>query len=90
MNAIIMRWCAVCLMPIGLATWFALNPATDAADHLINGIIMACAAVFLFKMALFAMIAGSLRQDARAKKHGLWQMLPPLLFGIYVAYYFLR
>lgn len=84
------RWLAVCLIPLILLIWFIIFPAANPRDHLINGIIMACAAVFLFKMVLFAYIGSHLRQDRTAKKHALLQMLPPVLFGVYIAYYFIK
>lgn len=90
MTSNLIRWLAVCLIPLILLIWFTLNPAATPKDHLINGIIMACAAVFLFKMILFAFIGAHLRQNAAAKKQALWQMLPPIFFGIYIAYYFIK
>ncbi|WP_308026244.1 hypothetical protein [Neisseria mucosa] len=39
----IIRWLAI----------FVVNPPEDAAQHLINGIILACEATFLFKFVFF-------------------------------------
>ena len=39
---LIIRWLAVCLIPLATLAVFAVNPPEDAAQHLINGIILAC------------------------------------------------
>lgn len=49
----IIRWPAVCLTPLATLAIFVVNPPEDAAQHLINGIILACEATFLFKFVLF-------------------------------------
>ena len=49
---LIIRWLAVCLIPLATLAVFAVNPPEDAAQHLINGIILACEATFLFKLTL--------------------------------------
>ncbi len=90
MPAHLKSWLAVCLLPLLLALWFALNPAADATDYLQHGVIMCCLCVFLLKYVLFTLVAAHLRQDAPAKRHALLQLLPLLLFGGYVAYYFVR
>ena len=50
---ILLRWLVVCLIPLATLLWFALNPPEDKTQHLINGIILACEATFLFKFVLF-------------------------------------
>ena len=83
-------WLAVCLLPLLLALWFALNPARDATGYLLHGVVMCCACVFLLKYVLFALVSAHLRQDAAAKQRALLQLLPLAAFGGYVAYYFIR
>ncbi|MBH5328839.1 hypothetical protein H9Q10_04055 [Eikenella sp. S3360] len=90
MSPSLRSWLAVCLVPLLLALWFALNPATDATGYLLNGVVMSCAGVFLLKYVLFALVSAHLRQDVPAKRRALWQLLPLLAFGGYVAYYFVR
>lgn len=82
------RWAVVTLLPIVLTLWTVLFPAPDPTDHLINGIILSCACVFLFKAILFALIAAHLKQHNTSKRHATLQMLPLLLFAIYIVYYF--
>ena len=72
-------WLAVCLLPLLLALWFALNPAHDATGYLLHGVVMCCACVFLLKYVLFALVSAH-----------LLQLLPLAVFGGYVAYYFIR
>jgi len=50
-------WLAVCLLPLLLALWFALNPAHDATGYLLHGVVMCCACVFLLKYVLFALVS---------------------------------
>jgi putative membrane protein len=50
---LIICWLAVCLIPLITLAIFVINPPEDAAQHLINGIILACEATFLFKFVLF-------------------------------------
>ena len=78
-------WLAVCLLPLLLALWFALNPAHDATGYLLHGVVMCCACVFLLKYVLFALVSAHLRQDAAAKRRALLQLLPLAVFGGYVA-----
>ena len=54
-------WLAVCLLPLLLALWFALNPAHDATGYLLHGVVMCCACVFLLKYVLFALVSAHLR-----------------------------
>lgn len=88
MNTHRRRWFIVCLLPLAAAAWFALNPAADAADYLLNGIILACLCVFLIKYVLFALIGAHLRGDAAARKQAAWQLLPLAVFAAYIVGYF--
>lgn len=82
------RWLAVCLLPPAAAAWFWFRPAADGTDYLINGIILACLCVFLFKYVLFALIGAHLRGDPAARKQAAWQFVPLLLFTVYIVFYF--
>ncbi|MDK4688340.1 hypothetical protein [Kingella negevensis] len=84
------RWLIVCLTPLLLVIWFAINPAQTPTDYLINGIVMACAAAFLFKYVLFAAIWSHLKRDLRNKQHALWQFVPLGVFIGYIVWYFMR
>ena len=50
---LVIRWLIVCLIPLITLAIFVVNPPEAAAQHLINGIILACEATFLFKFVLF-------------------------------------
>lgn len=88
MNANTIRWLGVCLIPLTLVIWFQAAPAQNATDALINGIILACANVFLLKWVLFAYIGARLQHDCPTQRHALWQFVPLGLFAIYVIGYF--
>ena len=84
------RWLAVCLLPLVLTAILAWRGAADAKTVLTNGIILACAAVFLFKYVLFALIGAHLRQDGYGRRQAALQMLPLAVFVLYIVYYFVR
>ena len=65
---LIIRWLAVCLIPLATLAVFTVNPPEDAAQHLINGIILACEATFLFKFVLFDTIKHHLKQEFDLKR----------------------
>lgn len=88
MNPIHRRWLAVCLLPLLTSVWFLLNPAADQSSHLLNGVILSCLCVFLFKYILFALIAAHLRGDLPARKQAAWQFLPLIIFTAYIVFYF--
>lgn len=88
MNANIIRWLGVCLIPLIFIIWFQAAPAKDATDYLINGIILACADVFLLKWVLFAYIGARLRKDSTSQYHALWQFMPLIGWMIYLVWYF--
>lgn len=88
MNANKIRWLGVCLVPMMLGMWFQISPAKDATDYLINGIILACANVFLFKWVLFAYIGARLKQDNATQRQALWQFVPLVLFAVAIVGYF--
>lgn len=50
---LIIRWLAVCLIPLATLAVFSVNPPEDAAQHLINGIILACEATFSVQIRPF-------------------------------------
>lgn len=84
----LIRWTIVLLIPVVTLFCFAVFPAKDATDHLINGIILACEATFLFKFVLFAVIGHHLRQEPQQKKQAYWLFLPIILLISYLVYYF--
>ncbi|ULJ61873.1 hypothetical protein [Wielerella bovis] len=89
-NSILKRWLIACLLPLGMIMWFTLNPAGTPIDHLINGIIMACAATFLFKYILFAAIMAHLRGEKNQRNQTLWQFVPVFGFVAYIVWYCLQ
>lgn len=88
MNANEIRWLGVCFIPLGLWLGLQAAPAKDATDYLINGIILACANVFLFKWVLFAYIGARLKQDNATQRQALWQFVPLMLFAVAIVWYF--
>lgn len=84
------RWLVVCLLPLILAAVLAWRGAADAKDALLNGIMLVCGAVFLFKYVLFALIGAHLRQDSYGRRQAALQMLPLAVFVLYIVYYFVR
>ena len=73
---ILLRWLVVCLIPLATLLWFALNPPEDKTQHLINGIILACEATFLFKFVLFDVIKHHLKQEPELKRQSIWMFIP--------------
>lgn len=88
MNINLLRWAILWILPVILAIYFQAAKPENPADFLVNGIILACANVFLFKWVLFAYIAARLKSDKITQKHAFWQFLPLILFAIYIVYYF--
>lgn len=84
------RWLAVCLLPPLLAAVLAWRGAADAKTGMLHGIMLVCAAVFLFKYVLFALIGAHLRHDLPARRQAALQMLPLAAFALYIVYYFVR
>lgn len=84
-----LRWAIVVLLPLLTAVYFHWQNPSDATDYLINGIILACEAAFLFKFVLFAVIGHHLRGEVAAKRQASYLFLPILLFVIYIVFYFL-
>lgn len=85
----LIRWAIVVLIPAVTLFCFAVFPAKDATDYLINGIILACEATFLFKFVLFAVIGHHLREEPQQKKQACWLFVPIVLLVVYVVYYFM-
>ncbi|QMT31554.1 hypothetical protein [Alysiella filiformis] len=88
MNINLIRWVAIVILPLILAIYVQAAQPANAADVLVNGIILACANVFLLKWVLFAYIGARLKADKITQKHALWQFVPLILFAIYIVYYF--
>lgn len=84
----IIRWLAVCLIPLATLAVFAVNPPEDAAQHLINGIILACEATFLFKFVLFDTIKHHLKQEFDLKRQIMLLFIPIVLLIVYLFHYF--
>lgn len=85
----LIRTAAVCIIPLLTVLYFLLNPAErNSTQFLINGIILACEATFLFKFILFACIGHHLRGEHEEKKRTAWLLLPIALLIAYIVYYF--
>lgn len=84
----LIRWLIVVSIPVATLLCFAIFPAKDATDYLINGIILACEATFLFKFVLFAVIGHHLRQEKQQKQQAYWLFLPIVLLVAYIITYF--
>lgn len=82
------RWLIVLFVPLIIIAYMAIVPASSAIDHLIYGIILACAATFLFKFVLFALIGHHLRGEHAQKKQTLFLFIPIMLLIMYTVYYF--
>lgn len=84
----IIRWLVVIVVPAIIIAYIRIAPSANAADHLIHGIILACAATFLFKFVLFAAIGHHLRGEHTQKKQTLFLFVPIILLILYTIYYF--
>ncbi|MBQ9601098.1 MAG: hypothetical protein IJR46_03715 [Neisseriaceae bacterium] len=84
----LIRWLIVLIIPAITIIYFHLIPAKDSTEHLINGIILACEATFLFKFILFAIIGHHLRGEHQEKKRQYFLFIPIILLILYTIYYF--
>lgn len=85
---LLVKWLIVCLIPLITLLAFAIFPPHDHTQYLINGIILACEATFLFKFVLFDTIKHHLRQDPVAKRKTMLLFVPILLLIVYLFHYF--
>ncbi|WP_304668066.1 hypothetical protein [Neisseria polysaccharea] len=85
---LLVRWLTVCLIPLATFAVFAANPPKDTAQHLINGIILACEATFLFKFILFETIKHHLKQEFDLKRQTMFLFIPIILLIVYLFHYF--
>lgn len=85
---LIIRWLIVCLIPSITLVIFVVNPPEDEAQHLINGIILACEATFLFKFILFETIKHHLKQEFDLKRQTMLLFIPIVLLIVYLFHYF--
>lgn len=85
---LLIRWLAVCLIPLATLAFFAVNPPEDKPQHLINGIILACEATFLFKFVLFDTIKHHLKQEFDLKRKTMLMFVPIALLIVYIFHYF--
>ncbi|HFB2493317.1 TPA: hypothetical protein ACE6J7_001058 [Neisseria gonorrhoeae] len=85
---LLVRWLAVCLIPLATLAVFAANPSEDKPQHLINGIILACEATFLFKFVLFETIKHHLKQGFDLKRQTMFLFIPIVLLVVYLFHYF--
>lgn len=85
---LLVKWLVVCLIPLITLLAFAIFPPPDHTQYLINGIILACEATFLFKFVLFDTIKHHLRQDSVAKRKTMLLFVPILLLIVYLFHYF--
>ncbi|WP_323175979.1 hypothetical protein [Neisseria cinerea] len=76
------------MIPLATLSVFAANPPKDAALHLINGIILACEATFLFKFILFETIKHHLKQEFDLKRQTIMLFFPCILLFVYLFHYF--
>ena len=86
--AILLRWLAVCLIPLATLLAFALFPPEDHTQYLINGIILACEATFLSKFVLFETVKHHLKQEHALKRQTALLFLPLLALIAYLFHYF--
>ena len=85
---LIIRWLIVCLIPLITLAIFVVNAPEDAAQYLINGIILACEATFLFKFILFETIKHHLKQEFDLKRQTMLLFIPIVLLIVYLFHYF--
>lgn len=85
-----LRWLIICLIPLVSIAAFALIPPRDKAQYMINGIILACEATFLFKFVLFETIKYHLKNELEWKRQTLFLFIPIILLIAYTIYYFVR
>lgn len=85
---LIIRWLIICLIPLITLAIFVVNPPEDEAQHLINGIILACEATFLFKFILFETIKHHLKQEFDLKRQTMLLFIPIVLLIVYLFHYF--
>ena len=86
---ILLRWLAV--LPDSARHPFVGLPSTHPktkTQHLINGIILACEATFLFKFVLFDVIKHHLKQEPELKRQSIWMFIPIVLLIVYLFHYF--
>lgn len=87
-RSLIIRWLIVCLIPLATLAVFAVYPPEDKTQHLINGIILACEATFLFKFVLFDTIKHHLKQEFELKRQTIKMFAPIVLLIVYLFHYF--
>ncbi|WP_373740538.1 hypothetical protein [Neisseria sp.] len=85
-----LRWLVICLIPLVSIAAFTLMPPEDKAQYMINGIILACEATFLFKFVLFETIKHHLKDEPEWKRQTLLLFIPIFLLIGYTVYYFLH
>lgn len=87
-QSLLIRWLIVCLIPLATLLAFVLFPPPDTTQYLINGIILACEATFLFKFVLFDVIKYHLRQEPELKRQTMLLFIPIGLLIVYLFHYF--
>ncbi|QEY23357.1 hypothetical protein [Neisseria animalis] len=88
-HSLLVRWLIVCLIPLATLLFFHLFPPhNDPTQYLINGIIFACEATFLFKFVLFEVIKHHLKQEPELKRKTAWLFAPIVLLIVYLFHYF--
>ncbi|MCP1659541.1 hypothetical protein [Neisseria perflava] len=85
---LLIRWLIVCLIPLITLLAFVVFPPADHTQYLINGIILACEATFLFKFVLFDVIKFHLKQDGVMRRKTAWQFAPIVVLIVYLFHYF--
>ena len=85
---LIIRWLAVCLIPLATLAVFAVNPPEDAAQPLITRLIRACEATILFKFVVFGTIKHPRKQEFDLKRQTMLLFIPIVLLIVYLFHYF--
>ncbi|MDO4696047.1 MAG: hypothetical protein Q4A49_00705 [Neisseria sp.] len=88
-KTLLIRTAAVCIIPLLSILYFRFHPAEPGSTQfLLNGIILACEATFLFKFVLFSYIGHHLRGERQEQKYTAWLFLPIILLLFYIMHYF--
>ncbi len=87
-KSLLLRWLAVCLIPLITMLAFVLIPPPDHTQYLINGIILACEATFLFKFILFEVIKHHLKHEFELKRQVILLFIPIIILIVYLFHYF--
>ncbi|EGV37994.1 hypothetical protein [Neisseria weaveri] len=82
------HWLIICLIPLITLLLIKLTGPHDDTQYLINGIILACEAAFLFKYVLFKAVKHHLKSEDSLQRHTLFLFIPIILLVAYLFRYF--